>query len=104
MVRASEKMDCLLMQTADSCFALFGPHQCGVAPEVDQQLLASQQLTTLCTSLVSRHPRPPETSGHETTSVPGVDQQLRADHQQLLFDLHQANFRACFKDLGFTIH
>ena len=35
---------CLLMQTADSCFGLFGPHQCGVAPGVDQQLLADQHL------------------------------------------------------------
>ena len=34
--------------TADSCFGLFGPRQCGVAPGVDWQLLADQQLRLLC--------------------------------------------------------
>ena len=27
-----EKMESLLMQSADSCFRLFGPRQCGVEP------------------------------------------------------------------------
>ena len=38
----------LVNTTADSCFGLFGPRQCGVAPGVDQQLLADQQLQLFC--------------------------------------------------------
>ena len=46
--RRIEEKESLLMQAADSCFCLFGPHQCGIY-STWQQLLADQQLTTLCT-------------------------------------------------------
>ena len=41
------RIESLLMQTADSCFGLFGPRQCGVASGVYPQLLADQQLQLL---------------------------------------------------------